>query len=282
MTYQMTRARSNTRSLLACLLAIIVLLPGTSTSQEAEYDPEWFDCFGIRRDGSLLLHWEGSGLGAVLTEFSCIGESCVNREEFTANDGTASVGFWHLYFPEGTQRYISTQTRWTKNSGPPESHRVDDLPLRGCFTMTLDSELWIQDLVEARYEGNEVHADNRVGNYRADYFYAPTRLLGDWSDATLIVFEKKSSGGRYFGGYYGKTYGDVVLKNGSMRASYEIPEHHTGEWQEFRVPLDGDGWRLWGGATSVADVLENVTVFQIRAEYASGVDTAAIRNVVIE
>lgn len=151
----------------------------------------------------------------------------------------------------------------------------------GCFTMEPDEELWTIDLGEARYEGEEVHSDNRIGDYRADYFYAPTRLLGDWSNVTMIEFEKMSSGGNYMSAYFEDIYGDVVLRNGSMRATYEIPEHHTGEWRAFRIPLDDPGWRLQGGASSITDVLENVTAFQIRSEYASGRDVSAIRNVVI-
>ena len=123
------------------LLASVLLSSGAAMAQQADYDPEWFDCFGVRRDGSLLLLWEGSGLAAVLTEFSCVEKSCVSREVITETDGTASETFWHLYFPEGAHQYISTRTRWTQNVGAPESHRVNAVPLRDCFTMTPDSEL---------------------------------------------------------------------------------------------------------------------------------------------
>ncbi len=66
-----------------------------------------------------------------------------------------------------------------------------------------------------------------------------------------------------------------------MRATFEIPQHHIGEWRAFSISLDDPGWRLEGGATSIADVLQNVTAFQIRAEIASGPDASAIRTVVI-
>jgi hypothetical protein len=215
-------------------------------------------------------------------DFSCAEKSCVNHERSKDGNGVVSDIFRHIYFPDGGKKFYLTTSVWKEGSETPDYLKTRTRTMVGCFTMVPDEERWTQDLGTARYEGGEIHGDNKIGDYRADYFYAPTRLLGDWSAATAITFEKKSSGGSYLSAYFEDIYGDVVLKNGSMRATFEIPEHHTGDWRGFRVPLDGNGWVLKGGAKSIADVLQNVTVFQIRAEYGMGADQSAIRNVVVE
>jgi hypothetical protein len=264
------------RSYWAIAMAAMFSWPGPLAAQQADYDPEWFDCLELRRDGSFLAYWD-----AFIMDFTCEGRVCVNREQRTSDGGDVSEVFRHIEFETGRNRFTLTTSVWQQNSEVPESITSRTRSMIGCFTMEPDDELWTIDLGEAIYEGDEIHSNNSIGDYRADYFYAPTRLLGDWSDATMIEFEKMSSGGNYMSAYFEDIYGDVVLKNGSMRATYAIPQHHTGEWRTFSIALDDPGWRLQGGATSIADVLENVTVFQIRSEYASGPDASAIRNIVI-
>lgn len=112
------------------------------------------------------------------------------------------------------------------------------------------------------------------------YFVAPDRLLGDWSAATAIRLEKRSSGGRYFAGGY-DDIGDIVLKGPGGVASYRLARDHSGKWREFRLPLYGAGWSLSDGAQDLSDVLDDVTAFHIRAEYGVGRDRAALRGVEI-
>jgi hypothetical protein len=116
-------------------------------------------------------------------------------------------------------------------------------------------------------------ADNRTS-----YYTAPDTLLGDWSNVTHILVEKKSSGGRYYTGSHGDI-GDIVLQGPKGSASYRLAEDHSGEWKAYRVPLDGPGWTFADGAENMADVVASVTGFRIRAEYGYGADTSAIRGV---
>lgn len=271
------------RGLSVSLLAAAVAFPWTSDAQHLDFDPLSFDCMGIRREGGLLELLEGLGSPSfTLTKYSCIQQSCVHHSRIAAEDGTISDLFRQIYFLEDSRRYISTRTVWGPGSSTPEIHRSRTYTLHSCFTISPDPEFWTLDMGTIRHEGGEVHA-TPLQNYRVSYYHAPTRLLGDWSDATALVFEKKCGGGyEYMPAYFEEIHGDVALRNGSMRASYEIPEHCTGEWREFRMPLEDSMWKLEGGARSLADVLENVTAFQIRAEYEKGADISAIRNVVIE
>ena len=119
------------------------------------------------------------------------------------------------------------------------------------------------------------HADNDTS-----YYVAPAALLGDWSRGGNILFDKKSSGGSYFSGSDGDV-GDIVLTGPSGTATYRLPEDHSGEWRRFSVALDGTGWQLSGGATTLQDVLEKVTGFRIRAEYGVGSDESALRGVLV-
>jgi hypothetical protein len=116
-------------------------------------------------------------------------------------------------------------------------------------------------------------ADNRTS-----YYTAPDTLLGDWSNVTHILLEKKSSGGRYYTGSHGDI-GDIVLQGPNGSASYRLAEDHSGEWKAYRVPLDGSGWTFADGAKNMADIIADVISFRIRAEYGYGADTSAIRGV---
>lgn len=247
-------------------------LPSVAKAQEQVLDYRSFDCAGfLRRQGTLLELGERVSGEWVFRDFSCVARSCVHHRRENTEDGVERDVFHQIYFLGEDLRYVSTRSIWGPEGGAPLSHRTLTVTPNSCFTRIPDEEQWKLDMGIIRYEAGEVHAIPRSGDYRVDYYYAPTRLLGDWSDATTLTFEKMSSGGlRYLPAYLEDIYGDVVLRNGSMRASYEIPVHHTGEWRVFEVPLDGTGWRLTGGATALADVLEDVTGFQIRAQYGPG------------
>ena len=270
----------------AVVLSLIcgLVLPNASEAQETDLDYRSFDCAGfMRRDGNLLELGERVSGEWVFRDFSCVARSCVHHRREETEGGVESDIFHQIYFLGESLRYVSTRSIWGPESNTPTSHKTLTVNPNSCFTRVPDEDLWKLDTGTIRYENGEVHAEPRSGDYRVDYFYAPMRLLGDWSNVATITFEKKSSGGlRYLPAYLEDIYGDVVLRSGSMRASYEIPAHHTGEWRVFEVPVDGPGWRLKGGATSVADILTNVTGFQIRAQYGPGKNTSAIRNVAIK
>ena len=180
----------------ACALVALVSWPVSLTAQQTDFDPEWFDCLELRRDGSFLVYWD-----RFVMEFACARNVCVNREQRT-KDGRVAENFRHMYLEASRVRFTITTSVWPEDSETPESLTSRRRALVGCFTMQPDNELWTIDLGEARYEGDEIHSDNRVGDYRADYFYAPTRLLGDWSNVTMIEFEKASSGGRYMPAFF--------------------------------------------------------------------------------
>ena len=107
-------------------------------------------------------------------------------------------------------------------------------------------------------------------------YIAPSNWHGNWQNYSFLSFEKKSWGGSY----YSPGEGDVVLSNDTFTARYIIPEHHDGEWHSYTVPLYDDGnWVYEGGATDLSQILQNVTGFQIRAEYGDGTDHSALANV---
>ncbi|MCF8040147.1 MAG: PKD domain-containing protein [Desulfohalobiaceae bacterium] len=113
---------------------------------------------------------------------------------------------------------------------------------------------------------------------KTSYYTAPDVILGDWSNVTHILLEKKSSGGRYYKGSHGDI-GDIVLQGPTGSASYRLAEDHSGEWKAYRVPLNDQTWTFVDGADSMADILPDITSFRIRAEYGYGADTSAIRRI---
>jgi hypothetical protein len=119
---------------------------------------------------------------------------------------------------------------------------------------------------------------NPAADNETSYYTAPDVILGDWSNVTHILLEKKSSGGRYYTGSHGDI-GDIVLLGPKGSASYRLAEDHSGEWKAYRVPLDGPGWTFADGAKSMADIVAKVSGFRIRAEYGYGPDISAIRGV---
>jgi hypothetical protein len=119
------------------------------------------------------------------------------------------------------------------------------------------------------------------GDGQTSYYIAPSVFHGDWTGARALVLEKKSSGGTYYSEGYGAN-GDVILSGPNGTARYWFEAEHSGAWKAFRVPLDGEGWRLDEGTASLAAVLSAVTDLRIRAEYGVGEDTSAIRGVMLD
>ncbi len=120
-------------------------------------------------------------------------------------------------------------------------------------------------------------ADGRVG-----YYIAPATLLGDWSDLTALrlVMRTGPRGGRYYDPYSYGGRGDIYLASGEMTASFTFTSPLSEHWETRLVPLDAEeGWRFGGGAGSLAEVLENVTAFHVRAEYLVGDADAGLAEI---
>ena len=139
---------------------------------------------------------------------------------------------------------------------------------------------WRVNLGEVEVSG-DIIATTPPGDGLTSYYIAPPVFHGDWTGARALVLEKKSSGGNYYSSGAGAN-GDVILSGPNGTARYLFEPDHSGAWTAYRVPLDGMGWTLDGGATSLAAVLSAVTDFRIRAEYGYGDDTSAIRGVMLD
>ena len=223
----------------ATLLASLAAWPGAAVSQEAGFDFERFQCNRIHREGKTL-EMEPPILVQATAVFSCVKRSCVHRERVTAADGTRSDVFMSVYIPDGRNKFVFTKAMWTADEESPVVQYGGEYPFGVCakLNVALDKDLWAIDLGKIRYEGDEVHA-NPDYNSRPSYFFAPTRYHGDWSEFHAIAFDLESSGGRYLPAYHENILGDVVLENGNLIATYEIPKYHDGKWHSVRVPLDG-------------------------------------------
>ncbi|CAG0932489.1 partial Serine-aspartate repeat-containing protein D, partial [Thermoflexales bacterium] len=117
------------------------------------------------------------------------------------------------------------------------------------------------------------------GDSITSYFVAPPRFHGDWRNYIELKFALWSSGGSYYSSGY-SMHGDVYLASGSKTAYRMLPRRPATTWDPFTVLLaDTVGWTLGGGATSLTEVLSNITNFQIRAEYGVGTDQAALDSV---
>lgn len=120
------------------------------------------------------------------------------------------------------------------------------------------------------------------GENRTSYFVAPAAYHGDWREYNTLNFELWSSGGSYYTSGY-SMYGDVYLANGARTARLMLGSRPGSSWESFIVWLDeSEAWTLGGGATSLEEVLFNVTDFQIRAEYGVGDDETGLDNVALD
>lgn len=118
------------------------------------------------------------------------------------------------------------------------------------------------------------------GGGGTSYYVAPSKFHGDWRGYSSIKVDLWSSGGSYYttGNY--EIYGDIFLANRHATAQLLLPHRPAVRWESFVVSLTDDvGWTFSGGATSIEDILLNVTDFQIRAEYGVGGDESGLDNV---
>lgn len=99
------------------------------------------------------------------------------------------------------------------------------------------------------------------------WFIAPETYHRDWTAYRELRLHMWTEPGEY----YSHDRGDIFLANGSKTAAFQLPEAPAEEWEAFVIKLDDDdGWEFGGGATSLEEVLQNVTRFEIRAEYIIG------------
>jgi hypothetical protein len=118
------------------------------------------------------------------------------------------------------------------------------------------------------------------GEGRTGYFVAPSHLLGDWTGFRSISVTMITGSGTSIHPYQHGGTGDLVISNGTMRASTVFPVKVDEVWRRQEVAFASDaGWRLEGGARNIGQVLSNVTEFRIRAEFLAGDATAGLGEV---
>jgi hypothetical protein len=129
---------------------------------------------------------------------------------------------------------------------------------------------------------NDGHLEVKApGDNRTSYYIAPPNFYGDWTAYSELSVDLWSHGGPDYTSGHGAR-GDIYLANGNMTAQRLLPYGPPENWETFVVPLtDDEQWTFGGGATSLADVLRNVTDFEIRAEYRRGAerDSSGLDNV---
>ena len=111
------------------------------------------------------------------------------------------------------------------------------------------------------------------------YISANPEILLDLTGATGLAVTIRSQTGTYVDPYTFGGVGDVFLRSRGKTASIAFPQRVTEDWQTLIVDFNDPGWRLGGGATSVADVLSFVTVLNIRGEFVEGDAKAWISSV---
>ncbi len=137
---------------------------------------------------------------------------------------------------------------------------------------------WRIDKGTYTINGQTIYASPHIDG-QTSYFISPTSFHGNWVGLKWIRFELKSSGGSYYLPQSRGADGDVVLRNGNMKATYQFDRNHNGPFARYDVPIMSTRWRLSGGARTLNDVLRNVTEFKIRAEFGIGEDYTTIRNI---
>ena len=142
---------------------------------------------------------------------------------------------------------------------------------------TIDMGTWELDFGKFRATSNEI-TSSPTADGKTSYYIAPSQFLGDLSSSRILTSEKTSWGGDYYGPDAYGAYGDIVIKSGNKTARYDIAKDHSGNWKTYAIPLiESSDWVV-NGASSLNEILENVTEFKIRAEYGAGTDHSGLRN----
>eukprot|EP00743_Colponemidia_sp_Colp-15_P002631 GILK01002850.1.p1 GENE.GILK01002850.1~~GILK01002850.1.p1 ORF type:complete len:396 (-),score=72.40 GILK01002850.1:165-1229(-) len=119
-------------------------------------------------------------------------------------------------------------------------------------------------------QGNAVisHSTNlHIGVPR--YFVASDAFHTDWTDFTNLKFKYKSYHPEIYqlDSYSQGFVGDIHIENNIMAAWRRFPHPPASGFESYDISLTSEeGWTLYGGASSLKDVLKRVTSFSIRAE----------------
>lgn len=111
------------------------------------------------------------------------------------------------------------------------------------------------------------------------YLSARPELLFDWTGTKGLSVTIRSQPGTYVAPYDFGGRGDIYIASRGKNASISFPRRVTEDWQTMTVSFDDPGWKLDGGAKSVADVLTFVTSLKIRVEFIEGDARAWVSSV---
>ncbi len=202
------------------------------------------------------------------------GERCA-----TEFDGSRNWGKLEFVFDAG---FLSFTGRFGFCDGALEQawsgDRQPSAVAAGVAELVSEMSGWRVDYGKFEATASQIDA-SPAGDGKTSYYIAPGDLVGSLTGYGSLVFEKKSSGGSYYGpDSYGAS-GDVILQSGDMTARFDLEADHSGEWKAYRIPLDGAGWTLSGGADTLGAILSSITELKIRAEYGAGTDYSSLRGV---
>lgn len=193
--------------------------------------------------------------------------------------------------PSDTQQPTATLTPTPEPTDTPTPEPTLPPPITFSFSGT-ETEEWIVSPGKVSNPGEGGNTKDEIDGYLAvrapgddliSYYVAPSDFHGDWSAYSELSMDLWSLGGPYITPDRAER-GDVYLASGEMTAQYPLPYRPPEEWETFVIPLtNSDQWTLAGGATSLADLLVNVTDLQIRAEYGGGgrPDSSGLDNIVL-
>lgn len=101
------------------------------------------------------------------------------------------------------------------------------------------------------------------------YIVAPSTALGDWSEVGGLRVTVKTGSGTYVEPYDYGGRGDIYIESGAKSASIAFPTRVGSDWVAEEISFASPDWRLQGAA-SLAEILNDVTAFHVRAEFLSG------------
>ena len=101
------------------------------------------------------------------------------------------------------------------------------------------------------------------------YIVAPGSALGNWSEVGGLRVTVKTGSGTYVKPYDYGGRGDIHIESGEKSASIAFPTRVGSDWTVEEISFASPDWRLQGAA-SLAEILNDVTAFHVRAEFLSG------------
>lgn len=118
------------------------------------------------------------------------------------------------------------------------------------------------------------------GDGLTSYFSAPIDFRGDLTSFGVLKFRIQAKGGAYYSTGSG-SIGDIVISSGAGTATYFFSSNNRPDdsWKDFSLSfIEPIGWQI-DGASSLEDILVDVQMIQIRAEYGVGVDYTGLDDV---